>query len=286
MTYQNTAELIELLKSHGLYAKKSLGQNFLINPGVLTKIIAAADLTKDDYVIEVGPGLGILTEQLAQAAARVLAVELDTRLIPILQQKFAQTAAVKILHQDALQLALPEHSYKVIANIPYYITSPLLNHFLQANNKSPETVRGLRPSLLIFLVQKEVAEKVCARTGDHTMLSLQVQIFGKPSIVSQVSKSSFFPQPKVDSAILKIETYDQPLIQNTELFFKLISKAFSQRRKTLLNSLNTFQNHNKEQIANLFSQTKLDPGLRPQELEISDWQKLTETFSSAAKTIE
>jgi 16S rRNA (adenine1518-N6/adenine1519-N6)-dimethyltransferase len=273
MIYQDSSELKELLKANGLHAKKSLGQNFLVNPAVLAKIISAADLTRDDYVIEVGPGLGILTQQLEQNAGRVLAVELDNRLIPLLQQKFAQSETVKILHQDALKLTLPEHSYKVIANIPYYITSPLLNHFLQPTHVA-EHSGSMRPSLLVLLVQKEVAEKICVGTGDHTVLSLQVQIFGKPEVVATVDKSSFFPQPKVDSAILKIEIHPEPLVKDIVPFFKIIKKAFSQRRKTLLNSLNNYNGKTKTELEAIFKTAGINPGRRPQELEISEWEKL------------
>ncbi len=279
MTYENTKELLEILKKHNIWTNKKLGQNFLVNTEVLNKIIAAADLKPDDYVVEVGPGLGILTAELSQKASHVLAVELDSRLIPILNDKFKNTPAVEIMHADALKLSLPEHRYKVIANIPYYITSPLLNHFLQPTPQpTPQAKTQKRPDLLVLLVQKEVAEKICVGAGDHTILSLQVQIFGKPVMVSTVDKSSFFPQPKVDSAILKVVTYPSPLIQNTDLFFKIVKTAFSKRRKTLQNSLKNCLGHGKEEIDAILQKAGIDPKRRPQDLDINEWNKLVNCF--------
>lgn len=270
MTYSNTTELLDLLKKHHLWANKNLGQNFLVNPQVLTKIIEAAELQKEDEVVEVGPGLGILTAQLAQHAKKVTAIELDQRVIPILNEQLADFDNVEIQLDDALKTPLPTHEYKLVANIPYYITSPLLNHFLQ-----PKAPQEKRPQLIVLLVQKEVAEKICAQTGDHTILSLQVQIFGQPKIVCSVNKSSFFPQPKIDSAVIKITTYPAPIISNTPLFFKIIKRAFAQRRKTLLNSLQNGFHLPKEKVTDLLEKAGIPPQTRPQALTIPQWQKLS-----------
>lgn len=277
MIYQNTDELLNILKKYNLWTKKSLGQNFLVNSQVLKKIVDAADLKKDDEILEVGPGLGVLSVELASRVKKVTAIELDQRVLPILRENLEPYKNVEVIHGDALKIPPPAYHYKLVANIPYYITSPLLRHYLELPEKSEKTFQ--RPSHIVLLIQKEVAEKICAKEGDHTILSLQVQLFGKPSIVSTVSKSSFFPQPKVDSAILKIETYTEPLISNITIFFKLIKAAFAQKRKTLLNSLQNRFQVSKETIIHALKQAEIDPSERPQMLSISQWEKLGNAFS-------
>ncbi len=263
-----------LLTDIKLRAKKSLGQNFLKDKGALSKIVSSANLNQADFVVEIGPGLGVLTAELIQKARQVLAIELDQQLIPLLTRNLQQPDGeipqnLQIIHGDALKFPLPEKPYKLVANIPYYITSPILNHFLQ-----PQTPVQKRPDLIVLLVQKEVAEKVCAGPGDHSVLSLQVQIFGKPEIMGKVGKDSFSPPPKVDSAILKITPYDKPLIQNTPIFFKIIHAAFAQRRKTLLNSFKYGLNLPKDKITDLLTKAGIKPSARPQELDIPDWRRL------------
>ncbi len=269
MLYHNTEELLAFLKKEKFFTQKHLGQNFLVNPEVLTKIIKTAELTKEDEVLEIGPGLGILTGELAENAKKVTSLELDPNLIPILERNFAEHKNVEIRLEDALQSKLPKTAYKLVANIPYYITSPILNHFL-----NPKTPEGKRPSLIVLLVQKEVAEKVCAKDGDHSILSLQVQIYGKPTLAGMVNKTSFFPQPQVDSAILKIDVYPEPLVKNIEVFFKLIKAAFSQKRKTLLNSISNGLQLSREEALELFQKANIDPVRRPQTLSIKEWEKL------------
>ena len=269
MPYTNTEELLELLKKHKLWNKKSLGQNFLVNPQIIEKITTAANVSLPDKILEIGPGLGILTENLLTKANHVRSIELDPNLIPILKQTFEKSKNFELIHADALTLKLPDYPYKLVANIPYYITSPLLNHYLQ-----PKTPTEKRPSLIVLLVQKEVAEKICAREGDHSVLSLQVQIFGKPSIAGYVNKIQFFPQPKVDSAILKIEIFAQPLVENTDLFFKTIKMAFAQKRKTLLNSITNGLKITREATTKIFQNAGIDENRRPQTLTIEEWQKL------------
>lgn len=281
MIYSNTRELLELLKRENLWAQKKLGQNFLVNPEALKNIIKAADLSKTDNVMEIGPGLGILTEQLALHAGSVTCIELDQAIIPVLKKNLGLEANIpahtniEILHQDALKTELPTHHYKLVANIPYYITSPILNHFLQ-----PQKPDQQRPSLIVLLVQKEVAQKVCAKDDDHSILSLEVQAFGKPSIVCNVGRNSFFPQPNVDSIVLKIETYPVPKISDIKMFFKLIKAAFSQKRKTLSNSLKTFIPENRGDLLKILDKAKVDPQRRPQSLTITEWQHLVEAFSA------
>jgi 16S rRNA (adenine1518-N6/adenine1519-N6)-dimethyltransferase len=272
MTYKTPTELRNILQKEGFYAKKGLGQNFLIDDNILQKIITIADLSNKDEVVEVGPGLGVLTQELIKHAKHVTGVEFDGQAVEYLQRAFVGTSNVKIHFQDALLFPLPHTPYKLIANIPYYITSPLLNHFLQPQNSQEQ-----RPQLIVLLVQKEVAQKICAAEDDQSVLSLQVKVFGKPEIIATVSPNCFFPRPKVDSAILKITPYEKPLIENTESFFKIIKITFQQRRKTLSNSLKNLH-LGPEKLTKLFEKSNIKPGLRPQQLRIEDWNNLVKNY--------
>lgn len=233
-------------------ALKSLGQNFLVDMGVLEKIIKAADLDKDDYVVEIGPGKGILTRELVNRVRKVTAIELDDRLIPGLRE----IEGLDLVHGDALKWIPPGGKYKVVANIPYYITSPLISHFLEAK---------VRPSKMVLLVQKEVAEKICAGDGKMNVLALHVQMFGKPQVVAKVPPSAFVPQPKVDSAVLEIKVFEEPVVENWKKLFGVAHRAFSNKRKMLSNSLPDL----KDKLKKLgFS------NLRPERLTIQQWQDL------------
>ncbi|MFC1600212.1 16S rRNA (adenine(1518)-N(6)/adenine(1519)-N(6))-dimethyltransferase RsmA [Patescibacteria group bacterium] len=233
-------------------AKKSLGQNFLKDRSVLAKIIKAADLSRDDYVIEIGPGKGVLTHELLANAGRVTAIELDDRLIPQLKE----IEGLDLIHANALDWIPPNEPYKVVANIPYYITSPLISHFLQAES---------RPSKMVLLVQKEVAEKIAAEPGDMNVLAIHVQVFGKPRIVCTAPAKAFTPAPKVDSAVIEIDVYDKPLVEDYKKFFGIMHRAFSNKRKMLSNSLHDI----KDRLVELGFQD-----LRPENLSIEDWIKL------------
>ncbi|MFH1534173.1 MAG: 16S rRNA (adenine(1518)-N(6)/adenine(1519)-N(6))-dimethyltransferase RsmA [Nitrospirota bacterium] len=236
-------------------AKKSLGQNFLQDKSVLDKIIETADLTSTDEIIEVGPGHGILTEELAKSAKKVTTIELDDRLIPNLKVIFALHDNIELIHQNALDFPPPSTPYKLVANIPYYITSPLISHFLH----TPD-----RPTKIVLLVQKEVAEKICV-DKKMNVLALHVQNFGKPQIIATVPPSAFRPSPKVDSAILEIDVYKKPIIQDHKALFRLVHQAFSQSRKKLSNSL--YQH--KEALTELDLQDK-----RAERLTLKDWEAL------------
>lgn len=238
--------------------------------------MAEAAITPQDNIIEVGTGLAVLTEELAKNAGHITTIEYDAALIPILQNELKKYTNVELIQSDALTYSLPTKPYKLVANIPYYITSPLLNHFLR-----PVTKEQKRPSLIVLLVQKEVAEKICAKAGDHSILSLQVQIFGKPAIKGIVHRSSFFPQPKVDSAILKIELEKKPIIEDLETFFKLAKAAFSQKRKTIGNSLKNSLHLTSTVVASLLEKADIKPERRPQTLSLQEWQKLTTIYKTA-----
>lgn len=236
-------------------AKKSLGQNFLQDRSVLEKIIETADISSSDHIVEVGPGHGILTEELAKSAKKVTTIELDKELIPSLKVVFALRDNIELIHQNALDFKPPETPYKLVANIPYYITSPLISHFLHTDN---------RPTKIVLLVQKEVAEKICVDKKKN-VLALHVQNFGKPQIIDIVPPSAFRPRPKVDSAILEISVFKKPFIQDYKAFFKLAHQAFSLSRKKLSNSLH----QHKEALTKLNIQDK-----RAEHLTLEDWKKL------------
>jgi 16S rRNA (adenine1518-N6/adenine1519-N6)-dimethyltransferase len=252
-----------LLKTHNLWAKKFLGQNFLVNDQSLEKIVEAANIAPEDYVIEVGPGLGVLTQELAQRAQKVTSVELDNYLFPLLDETLAPYDNIEIIHQDALQFTPPASPYKVVANIPYNITSPIINHFLQAEN---------RPKSLTLLVQKEVAQKAVLIEPKMSVLSMQIALFGKATSPAKVPNDHFYPAPKVDSAVLHIEVHPK----NSPQYFatdealqilQLAHRAFRQGRKKLSNTLpDLLKKLEKLQLSEK----------RPQHLSIDEWKKLTE----------
>ena len=248
-------------------AKKSLGQNFLTHPGTLKKIIATAELTPNDHVIEIGPGHGVLTAELAIHASSITAIELDDRLIRELEEKFEEQRNIDIRHMDALNFTPPSTPYKLVANIPYYITSPLLNHFLR------EQPANRRPITLTLLVQKEVAQKICAKPGDLNVLALQVQLFGKPKLVATVPPSHFKPRPTVDSAILHIERHESA-VSDSEIpkLFKLIHAGFAHKRKKLIRNLETVAKP--ASLKKAFVNLELDPNTRAEQLSLIEWGSL------------
>lgn len=281
MTYHNKTELLQLLKKEHIFAKDKYSQNFLINKDVITKIIKTADINKQDLIIEVGPGLGILTEELLKNAGNVRSIELDKALYPFLEKTFGGNEKFQLEKGSALKAELPQSEYKLVANIPYHITSPLLSHFL-----NPSGEKEKRPELIVLLVQKEVAEKICAKSDDQSILSLNVQIFGNPKLISKVPRYDFYPAPKVDSAILKIETYKEPLIKDLKLFKQLTSVCFHQKRKTLLNTLQNFKpgqggskdRDNKQdqriKTEQILENAGIEGQKRPQNLSVTDWSNL------------
>lgn len=286
MDLTNLRQLKFFLKSNNLWTKKRFGQNFLVNRNVLNKIVGAARIgvPLQDLVIEIGPGLGILTEELAKKAKKVIAIEKDRKLIPLLQERLKEYKNVEIINEDALKFEPPESSYKVVANIPYYITSPLINYFLKdryikrgrdRSRPVPTSASPNSPILIIILTQKEVAQKICAKPPKLNILALNVQTFGKPEIISYVKKENFYPKPKVDSAILKITPYKKPAANcNLEKFFKLIHSGFAKKRKKLYNSLPP--ELNKE----IIKKANIDPNRRAETLRIDEWEKLTNLTKS------
>ncbi|RPJ22463.1 MAG: ribosomal RNA small subunit methyltransferase A [Chloroflexi bacterium] len=264
-----------LLKRYRLHAHKGLGQNFLQDPLELEKIISAAEIQPTDMVLEIGPGLGSLTRYLAVSAKEVIAVELDENLIPPLKAVLAPYQNVRLIHGDILKLSpkdvITESDYIVVANIPYYITSAVIRHLLENEPK---------PRRIVLTVQKEVAQRICAEPGDMSLLALSVQIYGKPRTAAQIPASAFFPAPKVDSAVLCVDIYPAPLITAELLttFFKLIKAGFSQKRKTLRNSLSSGLHISPTEAADLLTGVNIDPQRRAETLSIEEWKRLSENL--------
>ncbi len=256
-------------------AKKSLGQNFLNDRTYLDKIIEAAELAPEDLVLEIGPGQGSLTRELAAHAGAVVAVELDDRLITPLRAMFAtQLDRVQIVHGDILELdpvALVDQlasrpTYKVVANLPYYITSAVLRQLLEARRP---------PTLAVVLVQLEVAQRICAQPGDMSILAVSVQYYARPQLVQRVPASAFRPIPNVDSAILRLDVHQQPVVDVApEPFFAVVRAGFGQKRKQLLNSLSGGLGRPKADMIAALHCAAIDPMRRAETLSLAEWAAL------------
>jgi len=267
-----------LLNRYGLKPQKGLGQNFLSDPGSLQKVIRAADIHPEDTVLEIGPGLGSLTHLIAQAAARVIAVELDSHLVDALEEILQPYPHVELIHADILEVNLnnlfSSPGYLVVANIPYYITSALLRQLLEAS---------FPPARLVLTIQKEVAERICAEAGNLSLLALSVQVYGQPEIIDTIPAGAFYPVPKVDSAVVRVDIYPEPLIpsEHLDMFFSLIKAGFSQKRKTITNAISAGMRWDKEKTATLLTRSNIDPKRRAQTLSMDEWKQLVETAVKA-----
>jgi len=274
-----------LLRRYDLRARKGLGQHFLIDGEVLETIIAAAELAPNDIVIEIGPGLGVLTGELAGRAGWVIAIELDNKLAAILKKTLASFDNVVILNEDVLGIdpkaLLQEQKpsfppalspYKVVANLPYYITSPVLRHFLEAS---------VKPEIMIVMVQKEVAEAIVAEPGQRSVLSISVQFYGKPSIVSYVPARSFYPPPEVDSAILRIDVYPRPVVavNDEKSFFELVRAGFTASRKQAANSLAQGLGLPKAEVLAFLGKAGIAPQRRAETFTLEEWAQLWLVFT-------
>lgn len=262
-----------VLKRYGLRTDKRLGQNFLQDISILEKIADAAEILKDDCVLEIGPGLGSLTRYLAASARTVTAVELDPDLLPPLEAVLAPYPNVRVVHGDILKLSIADlvdqPGYIVAANIPYNITSAIIRHLLESDPK---------PRRVVLTIQKEVAERICAQPGDLSLLGLSVQVYGQPRIAARIPASAFHPVPKVDSAVLRIDILKEPRIpaELLDTFFKLIKAGFSQKRKTLRNSLSSDLHIEPQGAEALLASAGIDPMRRAETLSIEEWRRLSE----------
>lgn len=273
------------LRSLDLRARKGLGQHFLVDDRVLKRIVSAAKLAATDTVVEVGPGLGILTKELARRAGQVIAIELDPKLASALEQALASVANVTIVNANVLESDLGalirkakgdvEARYKVVANLPYYIATAVVRHFLEA---------GLKPQLVVITVQKEVAQVMVAQPGKMSLMSVSVQFYGKPSIVGYVPARSFYPTPKVDSAIVRIELYDRPAVEVEDVsqFFEVVRGGFAAPRKQLHNSLAQGLKIPSAEAAALLERAGISQERRAQTLTLEEWARVCRLFGATA----
>ena len=275
------SDVHRLLEQWDLRPSKGLGQNFLIDPAALGKIVAAAELTPDDIVLEVGAGLGTLTRRLAREAGHVVAVELDRRLIPVLESVLAGLDNVTLVQGDILALdpaALfqPPTSnlqYKVVANLPYYITSAVLRHLLEA---------ALKPQRMVLTVQREVAERIVARPGQMSLLAVSVQFYGQPRLLFRIKPGSFYPSPGVESAVVRIDLYAAPPVpvEETAAFFRVVRAGFAQRRKQLRNTLAAGLRQPPEEVADRLREAGVDPRQRAEALSLEEWARVTRVLGA------
>ncbi|HHH81661.1 MAG TPA: ribosomal RNA small subunit methyltransferase A [Chloroflexi bacterium] len=264
-----------VLRRFGIRPRKSLGQNFLVSEGVRQQILEAADLQPGEWVLEIGPGLGALTERLAESAAGVVAVEFDSRLMPILAEILAGRMNVKLIEGDILEIdlstILQAPGYVVVANIPYNITSALIRKLMEAKQAA---------SRIVLTIQREVAERIVAPAGKMSLLALSVQLYGEPRLAGVIPGGAFYPPPGVDSAILRVDIrpMDPQLREHLPALFALARAGFGQRRKMLRNALASAVGLNAEQARALCESAGVDGTRRAQELTVEDWLKLAESW--------
>lgn len=279
-TLGNPKNTIEVLQKYNFNFQKKFGQNFLIDTRVLEEIIDAADITKDDFVLEIGPGIGTMTQYLCEAAREVVAVEIDTNLIPILKDTLSAYDNVEVLNQDILKVDIAslakernnDRPIKVVANLPYYITTPIIMGLFESH---------VPIDSITIMVQKEVADRMQEGPGskEYGALSLAVQYYAKPEIVVNVPPSCFMPQPKVGSAVIRLIRHEQPPVQadNEKLMFQVIRASFNQRRKTLANGLNNFGSFglSKEEIQSCIEELGVPVNIRGEALSLEQFAELS-----------
>ncbi|NEW09603.1 16S rRNA (adenine(1518)-N(6)/adenine(1519)-N(6))-dimethyltransferase RsmA [Paenibacillus sp. SYP-B3998] len=271
----------QIIKKNGLVLKKSLGQNFLIDQNILNKIVSAAELGPDKAALEIGPGIGALTQQLAKLAGRVLAVEIDQRLLPILDETLAPYPHATVVHGDILKLDLSEifqqhfegaNGVSVVANLPYYITTPIIMKLLEEK---------LPLENIVVMIQKEVADRMAARPGtkDYGSLSIAVQFYCEPELVTIVPRTVFVPQPNVDSAVIRLRVRKTPAVEveDVDFYFAVVQASFVQRRKTIYNNLAArfFTKENKPELEALLVGCGIEPQRRGETLSMEEYARLS-----------
>jgi len=280
MDFSLKREIKNLLKKYQIRPQKWLGQNFLIDKLAIKKFLKAANLKSGDIVLEIGPGIGNLTIKLAKKVKMVITVEKDPKMCEILKEVLNDFKNVKIIQADILKLPslkLPTKNYKIVADLPYYITAPAIRKFLESEN---------HPEEMVLIIQKEVAQRICAKPPNMNLLAVSVQFYAKPEIICYVSKKSFWPQPKVDAAIIKITPHKtvphQCLRYGTglhEQFFEIVRSGFSQPRKQIVNNLTKMLKFNKEQVNLWLLENNIQPQQRAETLNIKDWLNLAKTLN-------
>jgi 16S rRNA (adenine1518-N6/adenine1519-N6)-dimethyltransferase len=297
---ESSQPISALLKKYDLRPRKGLGQNFLVDPIHLDKIVAAAELTQQDRVLEIGPGPGTLTTRLVAAAGHVVAVELDPNMVNLLRTEYSHLPNLTVIEADILQTdpnALltnlsavqknkppnhptnhqttqpPNHSttYKVVANLPYYITSAVLRHLLE----SP-----VRPARVVVTVQKEVAQRIVAKPGQMSLLAVSVQFYGQPELIHRIPAGAFYPSPKVDSAVVRINTFPEPPLNGPDVghFFRIVKAGFGQKRKQLKNALAAGLHKPAAEVIQALEQARIDPARRSETLSLEEWGRLVEVM--------
>ncbi len=276
----------EIIRKYGFRFSKSLGQNFLVDKNIVKKIIVAAEITREDLIIEIGPGIGTLTQFLAEQAKRVIAIEIDKNLLPILKETLSEYNNVKVIHDDVLKVNFSQlieeeyknQSIKVIANLPYYVTTPIVMRFLE--EKVPI-------HSMVLMVQKEVADRMRAIPGtkDYGALSIAVQYYCDVDIVTRVPKTVFIPQPNVGSAVIKLTLLLEPRVhaKDEKLLFDIVKAAFGQRRKILLNALASGLKLEKETIRQALSRSSIEESRRGESLSIEEFANLADAFYEILK---
>lgn len=274
----------EIIEKHGFRFSKSLGQNFLIDGNIIDKIIEGSNINAGDGIIEIGPGIGTLTQKLCENAEKVVAIELDNNLLPILEETLGDYNNVEIIHGDVLKVdlhqlireKLEDRMVKVVANLPYYITTPIIMKLLEEK---------LDIDKIVVMVQKEVAFRMKALPGnkDYGALSVAVQYYSKPEIIVDVPQNVFMPRPNVDSAVIMLDVYKAPAVQVKEqkLFFRVVKAAFGKRRKTLLNALANSIDLKKEEIEAVLKRSEIDPMRRGETLDIAEFARISDEIYNA-----
>jgi 16S rRNA (adenine1518-N6/adenine1519-N6)-dimethyltransferase len=262
----------QLMEHYGLDPKKSLGQNFMHDPNTIEKIVTTAAIQPDETIVEIGPGTGELTAALARAARSVIAVEIDDRLIPLLETRFRGAANVYFHFEDILKTNLTTlvggKPYSVVANVPYYITSSILRHVLEPAHK---------PRRVVMTMQYEVAQRITARPGDLSLLAVSVQYYGKPVLITRLNPAVFWPRPDVESAVVQIDPYTAPIVKvpDDERFFRVVRAGFSQKRKQLRNALAGGLGIKTQQADEALIAAGLEPTRRAETLTLEEWASLT-----------
>lgn len=288
MKLYSPAIVRQIIEKHKFHFQKSLGQNFLIDGNIVNKIVEAAGINTDDTVLEIGAGIGTLTSALAEKAGKVVVIEIDKNLLPILGETLAGCENVEIFTGNALRTDFDElvyektggvygkgqRAYKVVANLPYYITTPLVMHALESH---------FNIDLMVFMVQKEVAERIVAQPGgkDYGALTLGVNYYSEPQKVIRVPKKVFMPQPEVESAVVRLKTRAKPpaLVEDEEFFFQVVRAAFGQRRKTLANTVSGLNEKlEKSTVAKTLSDIGIDPGRRGETLSFEEFARIANTI--------
>lgn len=276
-------QLKYLLKKYKLHPRRENGQNFLINPAVVKKLIQAADLNSDDVILEIGAGLGALTAELCKNAKTVIAVEQDRNFIPVLNKLKQANQNLEIINEDIFKINFVEImsnpliggtfiQYKIVANLPFNITSLVFRHFLE---------NGPMPESMAVIIQKEVADRITAKPGQMSLLSVAVQLFGQPKIEKIVTKNNFYPQPEVDCAVLTLKNIKEPKnINDVKAFFGFLHIAFAAKRKKLANNLANGLKISKETVEKGVREVNLSENTRAQELSLKEWLKMFDHFKS------